>query len=58
MGVIAYQLLFKELPFFGKSKWEIEKKVLEVPFSLNEHRISITSKDMHVFLGKCLTKNK
>jgi len=27
VGVITYQLLFNELYFFGKNKWEIEKKV-------------------------------
>ena len=30
LGVIAYQLLFKELFFFGKNKWEIERKVKDV----------------------------
>jgi serine/threonine protein kinase len=29
LGIIAYQLLFRELYFFGKNKWEIEKKVKE-----------------------------
>lgn len=27
VGIIAYQLLFKELYFSGKNKWDIEKKV-------------------------------
>lgn len=35
VGIIAYQLLFKELYFFGKNKWEIEKQVKEKPFVLS-----------------------
>jgi hypothetical protein len=34
IGVIAYQLIFKELYFTGKNKWDIEKKVKETPFAL------------------------
>lgn len=34
VGVIAYQLIFKELYFTGKNKWDIEKKVKETPFAL------------------------
>lgn len=28
LGIITYQLLTKELYFFGKDKWEIQNKVV------------------------------
>lgn len=58
VGIIAYQLLFKELYFFGKNKWEIEKQVKEKPFVLSQKLKEIISKEMHEFLTMCLQKDQ
>lgn len=58
LGCIAYELLFKELYFTGKNKWDIENKVKETPFVLSEAKKSKISKEMESFIALCLTKNK
>lgn len=35
LGVITYQLLYKDLYFLGKNKWEIEDKVKNLPLVLS-----------------------
>lgn len=58
MGIIAYQLLFKELYFFGKNKWEIEAKVKETPFVISEDKTVKITKQMVEFITLCLIKDK
>lgn len=57
-GITIHQLLFNELYYSGKNKWEIEEKIKSTEYVLNEEKKSKISKEMQEFLKLCLTKNK